>query len=252
MSITSLLPSDSNGSRPPETGAKPGRLAAFWDKLDRPDSAALHGLMSGAIWIVMTVLFGFYMSNELTTPDISAGIPQLVFSRLRPAHISMGLFGLFSSGMFGGWYFIMPRLCKTPLRSNRAANLMLFFWNLFVLLAVGALLNGDTTGKEYAEFPWWVDWPLFGLMCVNIVIVFQTIAARREPKIYVSLWYIGGSVIWVAMMYFIGHVMWHPFTTYLTPDGQHHILWSNDASYLPPDVTHFQRTSSLIGLDDAV
>ena len=208
MSITSLLPSDSNGSGPPDPGAKPSYAAALWERLDRPDSAALHGLLSGAGWIVLTTLFGFIMSNELTTPEIFSGIPQLVFSRMRPAHISMGLFGIFSAGMYGGWYFIVPRLCKTPLRSNRAANLLLFFWNLSVFLGVGAILNGDTQGKEYTEFPWWIDWPVFTLMCVNAVIIFQTIAARREPKLYVSLWYIGGSVVWVAMMYFIGNVMW--------------------------------------------
>ncbi len=252
MSITSLLPSDHNGSGPPRTRTSSSKLTAFWENLDKPDSAALHGLFSGAVWIVMTTLFGFIMSNQLTTPDIFAGIPQLVFSRLRPAHISMGLFGIFSAGMFGGWYFIVPRLCKTPLRSNRAANILLFFWNLFVLLGVGAILNGDTTGKEYAEFPWWVAWPVFALMAVNGVIIFQTIAARREPKIYVSLWYIGGSIVWVAMMWFIGHVLWHPFTTYLTPDGQKHVLWNNSAAFLPDNVTQYQRTSSLIGLNDAV
>ncbi len=252
MSITSLLPSDSNSSGPPRTGGKPSRFAAFWENLDRPDSAALHGLFSGAAWIVVTTIFGFIMSNELTTPDIFAGIPQLTFSRLRPAHISAGLFGIFSAGMFGGWYFIVPRLCKTALRSNRAANLLLFFWNLFVLLGLGAILNGDTTGKEYAEFPWWVDWPVLALMGANAVIIFQTIAARREPKIYVSLWYIGGSLVWVAMMYFIGHVMWHPFTTYLDQYGHKHILWSNNASNIPDGVTDFQRTSSLTGLNDAV
>ncbi|MGI4787269.1 MAG: cbb3-type cytochrome c oxidase subunit I [Janthinobacterium lividum] len=252
MSITSLLPSDTNGSGPPVTAGKSPRLSALWDRLDRPDSAALHGLFSGAFWIVMTTIFGFIMSNELTTPDIFAGIPQLVFSRMRPAHIAMGLFGIFSAGMFGGWYFIVPRLCKTPLRSNRAANLLLIFWNLAVLLGVGAILNGDTQGKEYTEFPWWIDWPVFALMCVNAVIIFQTIAARREPKMYVSLWYIGGSVVWVAMMYFIGNVMWHPFDTYLTADGHKHILWNNDASNLPDGVTDFQRTGSLRGLNDAI
>ena len=252
MSITSLLPSDSNGSGPPRATGSSSKLTQFWMNLDKPDSAALHGLLSGAGWIILTTIFGFIMSNELTNPDIFAGIPQLTWSRLRPCHIAMGLFGIFSAGMFGGWYFIVPRLCKTPLRSNRAANLLLFFWNLTVFLGVGAILNGDTQGKEYTEFPWWIDWPVFVLMCVNAVIIFQTIAARREPKLYVSLWYIGGSVVWVAMMYFIGNVMWHPFDTYLDAKGYQHILWNNDASHLPVGVTQFQRTGSLIGLNDAV
>ena len=247
MSITFLMP-----SRPSDPQPDPAAPETLWERLDRPDSAALHGLMSGAVWFLVTVLFGFIMSNELTTPDLFSGVAQLVFSRLRPSHINIGLFGLFSTGMFGGWYFIVPRLCKTPLRSNRAANILLALWNLAVVGGVIAILSGDTQGKEYTEFPWYIDWPVLILMCVNAVIIFQTIAARREPKIYVSLWYIGGSVVWVAMMYFLGNTMWHPFTTYLTADGHRHFVWSNNASNLPPDATHLQRTGSLIGLDDAV
>ncbi len=247
MSITSLLPARSSDLEP---GA-PAR-DTLWERLNRPDSAALHGLMSGAAWFVIATLLGLAMSDELTTPDIFAGVPQLVFSRLRPAHVNMVLFGFLSTAFFGAWYFIVPRLCKTPLRSDRAANLLLLFWNLGVVAGTLAVLWGDTKGKEYCEYPMWVDWPILMLMCVNGVIIFQTIAARREPKMYVSLWYIGGSLVWIAMIFFIGQTMWHPFTTYLTADGHRHILWNNNAANLPDGVTNFQRTGSLVGLDDAV
>ena len=245
MSVTSLMP-----SRPAGSGA--GARASLWDRLDRPDSAALHGLMSGAVWFVIAALFGLVMSDELTTPDLFAGIPQLVFSRLRPVHVNMMLFGFLSTSFFGAWYFIVPRMCRTPLRSTRAANLLLFFWNLAVVVGSIALMNGDTQGKEYTEYPWYVDWPVLVLMVMNGVIIFRTIGARREPKLYVSLWYIGGTVVWIAMMYFIGNVMWHPFTTYVSADGVHHVLWNNDASGLPDGAGHLQRTGSYIGLDDAV
>lgn len=176
----------------------------------------------------------------------------MVFSRLRPAHVNMMVFGFLSTAFFGAWYFIVPRMCKTPLRSNRAANLLLIFWNLAVFVGTVALMNGDTQGKEYTEYPWYINWPIEILLIANAVIIYRTIAARREPKLYVSLWYIGGTVVWIALMYFIGNVMWHPFSTYMTPDGVHHILWNNDASSLPDGVSHFQRTGSYIGLDDAV
>ncbi len=152
-------------------------------------------------------MYGLTMSNELTTPDIFAGIPQLVFSRLRPAHVNMMLFGFLSTAFYGAWYFIVPRLCKTPLRSDRAANILLILWNLTVVAGTIALMNGDTQGKEYTEYPWYIDWPIEILLVVNAVIIFQTIAARVEPKLYVSLWYIGGSVVWIALMYCIGSVM---------------------------------------------
>ncbi len=44
----------------------------------------------------------------------------------------------------------------------------------------------------------------------------MTIANRVEQKLYVSLWYITGTVIWMPMLYFIGNVMWNPPTGALT------------------------------------
>ena len=220
-----LTPSNGHPSRNGVTG--------LLERLDRPDSAALHGLLIGAIWFVIGTTFGLVMSNELHLPDLFAGIPQLVFSRLRPGHVNIMLFGFLSTTFFGAWYYLVPRLCQTPLRSDRAANLLLLLWNITVVVATVALLNGDTKGKEYVEYPWYIDWPVEILMIANIGIIYSTIAARTEPKMYVSLWYISGTVVWIALMHFIGNVMWHPFTSTL-PDGQ------------------VQASGSLIGLNDAM
>ena len=92
MSVISLLPSRLSEPEP-EVPAR----ESLWERLDRPDSAALHGLMSGAVWFVIGTVLGLIMSNELTTPDIFAGVAQLVFSRLRPAHVNIVLFGLLST-----------------------------------------------------------------------------------------------------------------------------------------------------------
>jgi cbb3-type cytochrome c oxidase subunit I len=201
--------------------------------IDTPDSAALHGLVSGGIWFVIGTTIGLTMSHELTLPDLFAGIPQLVFSRLRPAHVNMMLFGFLSTTFFGAWYYLVPRLCQTHLRTTRLANILLVLWNITIVVGTIALLNGDTQGKEYSEYPWYVDWAVEALLICNIVIIYRTIANRKDEPMYVSLWYIGGTVGWIAIMYAIGNVIWHPFTTTL-PDGQ------------------IQSSGSLIGLNDAV
>lgn len=208
-------------------------IEQIWDWMDRPDSAALHALCSGTVWMFVGVTLGITMSNELTSPDLFAGIPQLVFSRLRPAHVNMNLFGFLGTTFYGGWYFILPRLCRTPLRTNREANLLIVLWNLAILAGSISLANGGNQGHEYGEYPWYVNFPVEIALIWNASIIFRTILAREVQKIYVSIWYIGGTVLWISVLYFIGHVMWHPFTTYL-PDGQ---------------IVHAGAT---IGLDDAV
>ena len=157
----------------------PGGLARLLAWTDRPDSAAIHGLVSSAIWFLVGTTLGLLMSHELSLPDLFAGIPQLTFSRLRPAHVNTVLFGFLSTGYFGGWYFIAPRLCKTPLRNNREANILLAVWNFAVLVGLIALVNGDTQGREYAEYPWYVDWMVEAALVWNLTIFGRTLAARR-------------------------------------------------------------------------
>jgi cbb3-type cytochrome c oxidase subunit I len=46
--------------------------------------------------------------------------------------------------------------------------------------------------------------------------LYMTIAHRVEPKLYVSLWYITGTLVWMPALYLIGNVMWRPATGALT------------------------------------
>ena len=249
MSIVFSVP-----PRPTDSGPR-SLFAKVWDWADRPDSAALHGLISGAVWFLIGTLLGLLASHELTLPDLFQGIPWLTWSRVRPAHVSAVLYGFLSVSYYGAWYFIVPRLCKTPLHTNRLANTLVLLWNIFIGIGIVAILGGDTQGREYTEFPWYVDWPAEILLLLNIYIVFSTIAARREPKLYVSLWYIGGTTVWIMFLYAIGSVIWHPFTTYMV-NGHPHIFWGLLSGHMSlpqnADISNFQRSGSIQGLDDAV
>ena len=63
---------------------------------------------------------------------------------------------------------------------------------------------------------WAVDVAVIVVLLLNMLNVLMTIGHRVEPKLYVSLWYITGTVIWFPMLYFIGNVMWRPPTGALT------------------------------------
>lgn len=250
MSITSLMPTE-----PREPVAPRNLLVRLWNWSGTPDSAALHGLISGALWFLIGTSIGLIMSNELTMPDLFEGIAPLTFSRLRPIHVNMVVYGFLATSFYGGWYFLVPRMCKAPLQTNRIANFLLLFWNIAIFLGSLAIAFGDTSGREYTEYPWYIDWAAEVLLVLNIYIVFATIAARREPRLYVSLWYIGGTTIWIASLWAIGHVIWHPFTTYIA-NGHSHVLWGLFSGHtsLPEGatITDFQRTGAIRGLDDAV
>lgn len=63
------------------------------------------------------------------------------------------------------------------------------------------------------------------VLILNLINIFMTIAHRVETKLYVSLWYISGTVIWMPALYFLGNVMWNPPTGALTGINDTIIGW---------------------------
>ena len=109
-------------------------------------------------------------------------------------------------------FYIVPRLCGTPLFKARLALAAPILWNTAVLTGIIWILFGGSQGREYAELPWPVDVAVMVTLLLMAFIVFGTIVKRAEKKLYVSLWYYAGTMLWFPIVYFIGNVMWHPST----------------------------------------
>jgi cbb3-type cytochrome c oxidase subunit I len=184
--------------------------------LSRENSAARNFILSAAAWLVLGVSMGFILALQFVFPDLFRGIPELVFSRLRQAHTNTVMFAWLSGGMMGIWLYMVPRLTGRKLFSETLGNITVILWNLAVLVGIGGILLAYTQSREYAEFIWAVDVAVMVTLVLNLINIWATIAKRVEKKLYVSLWYIAGTVIWMPMLYFIGNVMWNPATGALT------------------------------------
>lgn len=182
----------------------------------RDNSAAVNWMLSAALWLLLGVLMGLVLANEFVFPDLFKGISWLVFGRLRQAHTNTVMFAWLSPGMMGLWFYIVPRLTGRKLWSELLGNLTMVAWNVALLVGVVGILTGHTQSREYAELIWGVDVAVMVVLALNLVNFYMTIANRVEKKLYVSLWYIIGSVVWMPMLYFIGNVMWNPSTGALT------------------------------------
>jgi cbb3-type cytochrome c oxidase subunit I len=182
----------------------------------KENSASASFLLSAAVWIVLGVVMGLVLALEFVFPDLFAGIPWLVFGRLRQAHTNTVMFAFLSGGMMGLWLYIVPRLTGRRLWSERLGNLCALLWNFALIAGVLGLLNAYTQSREYAEFVWGVDVAVVVVLILNLINLYMTIRHRVEPKMYVSLWYITGSLIWMPILYFIGNVMWNPSTGAMT------------------------------------
>jgi cbb3-type cytochrome c oxidase subunit I len=159
---------------------------------------------------------GLVLAIEFVFPDFAKGIPWLVFSRLREAHVNTVLFAWLSGAMMGTWLYIVPRLTGRKLWSELLGNICALSWNVALFVGIVLILNAYTQSREYAEFVWAIDVPVMIVLILNMVNIYMTVSRRVEPKLFVSLWYIIGTVMWFPLLYFIGNVMWHPATGALT------------------------------------
>lgn len=181
-----------------------------WSRTD--DAAAKVFLVSGAAWFVVGTFAGLFSAIHLVAPDLLAGIPWLVFGRIRPVHTNTVLFGFVTVMLIGSALHILPRVLNTKLFSNPMAILAGIFMNLAVFIGDIALMMGYTQGREYAEYIFPCDVLILAAFVLLSLVIAATIVQRRERLLYISAWYFVGAVMWTAILYPLGNVMWHPAT----------------------------------------
>jgi cbb3-type cytochrome c oxidase subunit I len=186
----------------------------MWFRKD--NAASLTFMLTASFWVVLGVLMGLTLAIEFVFPYFFRGIPFLVFGRLRQAHVNTVLFAWLSGGMMGIWLYIVPQLTARKLWSEPLGVATAIGWNVAVVIGVTQILRGVTQSREYAEMVWGVDVAVMVVLILNMINIYMTIANRVEQGLYVTLWYVIGSVIWFPMLYFIGNVMWSPPTGALT------------------------------------
>lgn len=172
---------------------------------DRPDSASRIWLYSGLFWMLVAMLIGLIEALKLVYPQFLQGSPVLAYGRLRPVHVNIGVYGFMSMGYLGAAFYMVPRLTQVPLFSERLGTLTAWLWNLNLFAGCLAILLGFSKGKEYTEIPFPFDMGV-GLFVIAISgNLFSTITLRREPRVYVSLWYILLALIPFPIYYTLGN-----------------------------------------------
>lgn len=176
----------------------------------RRDATAKLMAVSALVWLLFAISLGLIQALEFISPDFLKGVSWLVFPRLRQAHVNGLAFGWLSMAMVAGWYFITPRLTRTEIHSERLGVFVAWLWNAALAVGVVGLVMGWTQAREYAELAWPIDMGIMAVLLLTAYNLFRTIAKRTVPQLYVSLWYIMGSLIWFPIVYAIGNVIWAP------------------------------------------
>jgi len=178
--------------------------------LEHKDTTSKVMIISSMAWLLVAISLGLIQAIELVSPDFAAGIPWLVFPRVRQTHVNGLAFGFLSMAMMGAWYYIVPRLTKSKLWSETLGLVIAGAWNVALLIGATGLLFGWTQAREYAELAWPIDVGILVLLLLTGLNFFMTIRSRTTEHLYVSLWYIMGSLIWFPIVFAIGNVIWAP------------------------------------------
>ena len=163
-------------------------------------------------FMYLTMLFGFLgmligtlLAAQLAFPSLNYLIGEYgTFSRLRPLHTNIVVFGFTVSAIFSTWYYLGQRVLKVSYKESKflmvSANI--HFWVYFIgaLLAVVSLLLGYSQSKEYAQFEWIFDivvvviWVLWGIGIMGLI------GIRREKALYISVWYYLACFLGIAIL----------------------------------------------------
>lgn len=181
---------------------------------DTPSKIMLY---PSILYMIFGMALGVYLAfNTFVFPDYFSG-EYIHFGKVRPVHVgSVTLLWLLSASI-GLFYYFVPRLCGVPLWSTTMAYVSAALWWSALSIGVCSYPWGTNFGWEYAELPDWVSLiPVKLMTTIAWVLVainlFMTIALRKYEKMYVSLWYVMGTLIWTTFTYITGSygVNWVP------------------------------------------
>lgn len=171
----------------------------------------LTGFMFALVWLLIGSMLGDITSFKFDLPDLLSTHAELTFGRLRPAHLNAMIYGWASTAMFAVALWLMPRLCRVPLRWPVLALTGIVVWNVGVLVGTVLLLGGVSDGLEWLEFDRQSADPLMILGAAFITAsVWGTLVARKVHYLYVSVWYVAASFPWFLIIFVAGNL---PFYT---------------------------------------
>ena len=182
-------------------------------------------VLTSAFWMTVATLAGLIGATELIAPDALGNIDVLVFGRIRPMHINLVLFGFVTPGLLASACYFVPRLLRTRLYSEKLGIVTVILWNIALVSVAVTLALGHTQGREYAELIWPVDIMMVAGLVLVFINILLTVKNRKEPLLYVSVWYVGAALLLTAVTFSLGNVIWKPNSGSLLGIPDAILLW---------------------------
>ena len=180
--------------------ATPATPAARFAVFQYDDRIVRLFVLATVIWGFVGMLVGAIIALQLPFPEANLG-KYLSFGRLRPLHTNAVIFAFAGNAIFAAIYYSTQRLCKARMYSDVMSKVHFWGWQAIIVAAAITLPLGLTTSKEYAELEWPIDIAIAAVWVTFAVNFFMTLKHRREPHMYVALWFYIATVVTVAILH---------------------------------------------------
>jgi cbb3-type cytochrome c oxidase subunit I len=186
-----------------------------------------HGF-AAFVALLISAVFGIIVAEQFVHPDVAAGVPWLTWGRVRYAHTQGIMLGWLGNAFLAFLYHGVPLLTGARVTSARLGWWLFGVWNLAVLAPGWVLvLAGISQPLEWAEFPLPIDAFVVVALVLAAVQFLPPFFRRGLEDLYVSSWYIIGSLIFTLLAYPMGNLVpeWLPGAQGAAFSG----LWIHDA-----------------------
>ncbi|MFQ5469108.1 MAG: cbb3-type cytochrome c oxidase subunit I [Gammaproteobacteria bacterium] len=170
-------------------------------------SSAVYWGFSSIIWFVIGTGLGSFNAAKLAFPDFVTGSEMFAFGHMRQVHVHAVIFGWITMAFAMAMMYITPALGNTKLWSEKLGLWNCLLFNVGLSLALTLLWCGMTSGREYTDFPWFIDlFVLFFMVAPLGINVWMTIIHRRTQGIYTTNWFFGAGCFMVGIVVLVGNL----------------------------------------------
>ncbi|MFT4538397.1 MAG: cytochrome c oxidase cbb3-type subunit 1 [Planctomycetota bacterium] len=170
--------------------------------------ALLISMSAGFLYSLQFLGYYPFPHSELLAPG-----------HIRLWHTNMAAYGWLVNGFTAMCYYVIPRLTGKRVASDKLAWVILFAWQLTLILALLGFLLGKGQAIEWGETPTGFRPGTFELNYVPVdllvtigavLVIYQFMVPlyrAREQKFYVTLWYFTAGLVWLALTYLMGNII---------------------------------------------
>ena len=171
-------------------------------KIDASCRVPMLALFGGAaLWLVLGLALAVIASLTFHQPEMFAHCPCLTYGHAQAAANDLLVYGFAVPAALGVILWIFARLSRVELVLFPLPVLAAHLWHLGVLVGVGAILTGNSSGFNWLEFPR-ASAMLLGVAFVLIAIsAVATFAQRQDRELYPSHWFLLAALLWFPWIY---------------------------------------------------